>query len=270
MLFSHAGSDLAPKRADGRNTALLEDDMQPAATVRRRARGNLDETLDLAFTVVEGVQGNAAAAGCALAPAALVNASGVVADDEDIDVVQVPGRQASGMPELRPGLHGDELAEQIEAPAQVVDIAAAAWPAENRATAFEDAGAEGHHLVGQPLTESSHGRIADQAPVAHLKMDVRRLFDGSQDLHGRSDDFRSDTRTFQYADQRPGTRSEQSPGILAGQVGDESGRLPLHEIVSSFPTLRAAWPAPSRGLPSIVTEEAGWGVSRRRSMNPVR
>src|SRR5882724_6383210 len=117
--------------------------------------------------------GNAALVGGAVAPLALVNAAGVVADDEDIHVLQEPRGNPGNGGKFRRRLDEDEFAEQIETPAQVVNVTAAARAAENGAAEPEDVGAKFHRVLGQPLAAFLDGVLADQPAETNLELQIQ-------------------------------------------------------------------------------------------------
>jgi hypothetical protein len=135
---------IAPQTADRGYPGLLQDHRQLPAPALSQLGGDVDDPLDLAPAVGERMLGDVAlAAGVGLAPAPLVDARGLLADDHDVHVAECPRPdRALDVVDLRRGPERVDPAEEVEAAAQLVHPPAAMCSDQHHASTGERVAAE--------------------------------------------------------------------------------------------------------------------------------
>ena len=193
---------VAPEGADGRHAAFLDNHVHVLFAGLGEVCAGLDDAGDLVAGVREALLGDLAMAvfGAGV-PGALIDAAGVVADDEDIDFAESVGFEAGGVMEDGGGFDGGELAEEVKAAAEIVDEAAAAGAAEQDAAAIEDVLAEGVDVGGELAVAGAFGGQADVAAERPANTQRVNGFQGVELQQGGGDDFGADAFAGKDADE---------------------------------------------------------------------
>ena len=147
--------------------------------------------------------GEASLGGLLILPAALINAADIVAHQQQVGILQAFAGNAAGAGELRPGMNRNEFAEQVESPAEVVHITAAARSVENGASGGKNLTTKSDRRFWQWLAELRFRLFPDRAPVPHVESQPGRFFQRAEHAQSRADDFRPDAVSLEHSDHRP-------------------------------------------------------------------
>ena len=150
--------------------------MQAATPVGGGARGHFHNPLDFPLAVLERMLRHSALLRDPFASFALVDAGGVVPDQENIHALQISRDHSAGARQNGPRLNGHEFGEQIKLTAKVVDVPSAARSAENGSAQPKNFSAKVHHLLRKPLSITGQRVFPNQRPVPHFKLNAGDLF----------------------------------------------------------------------------------------------
>ena len=217
------GEAIAPEFADGGDAAGLQGEHESAPALFGEGDGDLEDSGDLSEGVAEGVVGGI----LVLLPLfAEVETADVFADHDDVHVLAGLGLDDPGVGECGEGLHGGELAEEVELLSQVINEASAARAAEDSATAGEEVLAEFDDFRGEIVPVGFGGGVTDGAAFGEVEPGVGVFGDTGEHIGGDLDDFGSDSFAGEDADGESRGGRGGSGGATDG-VGEacDAGRL---------------------------------------------
>src|SRR5262249_19868086 len=159
--------EIPPETADSRDASVLDDHVKTATPGGGQTSRRGEQPPHLSLGVLVRMHADAAFAAVArLQPLAEVFAARVLADDEDVGAGDGARLQASGFQQRLDRPDRRDLAEEVEAPAQVIDESAAPGSREDRPSGSEDVFAEGRDPAAQGTPAPPRGALAERTPRA--------------------------------------------------------------------------------------------------------
>ncbi len=192
FFLGHPLRHLAPQAAGFFHASVFHDDGEQLAARPGHRRRGAKEAIDLRFHMGKDVLDHPAMAGILTGPrSTLVNAADVIADDHQIDDIDMPGRETACAGDRRFGPDGADLVIEIEPAAKIVNVSTAGRPGQHRPTVSSYLLVKSFGVGGQARARAGI-RAQTLGTLPHHEFRPAARTDCFEHLQSRGDDLAAD------------------------------------------------------------------------------